>query len=160
MRTKLFALGLALTLAAGSITPAAAQDASTRGNWGAVQSLTSGQKVVVSTDSGDKFTGRFARANDTSLTITRDGREMAIARTDIGSVSYPGGTSRGKGALVGAGIGGGAGLGFGVVFYQTGNGEFVKSVIPGFALLGAGIGAGIGAAFGMGKRDVRIYEAP
>ncbi len=160
MRTKLFALGLALALAAGAATPAAAQDASVRGNWSAVQALTSGEKVVVRTDTGDKFTGRFARANDTSLTITRDGREMPIARGDIGSVSYPGGTSRAKGALVGAGIGGGAGLGFGVGFYQSGHGEFVKSVIPGFGLLGAGIGAGLGAAFGMGKRDVRIYEAP
>ena len=156
MRTKIFALGLALLLAAGTVTPAAAQATSTKGNWAAVQALASGEKVVVRTDTGGKFTGRFARATDAALTITRDGREMTIARGDIGSVSYPGGTSHAKGALVGAGIGGGAGLGFGVGFYQSGNGDFVKSVIPGFAALGAGIGA----AFGMGKRDVRIYQAP
>ena len=159
MRPKLFALCLALATALAQVGTAAAQGVSTKGNWSAVQALASGEKIVVRTDTGDKFSGRFSRANDTSLTITRDGKEMAIARGDIGSVSYPGGTSHGKGALVGAGIGGGAGLGFGVFFYQSGNGDFVKSVIPGFALLGAGIGAGIGAAFGMGKKDVPIYEA-
>jgi hypothetical protein len=158
MRAIIFALTLSLLLAPAA--PAFAQERASSREWSAVQALSSGEKIVVRTDTGDKFTGRFNRATDTSITITRDGKEMSIARTDIGSVSYPGGTSRTKGALVGAAIGGGSGLGFGIFFYESGHGDFVKEVIPGFAVIGAGIGAGIGAAFGMGKKDVRIYEAP
>ena len=158
MRAIIFALTLTLLLATPA--PAFAQERASSRDWSAVQALTSGEKIVVRTDTGDKFTGYFSRANDTSLFITREGREMSFARTDIGSVSFPGGTSRTKGALVGAAIGGGSGLGFGIFMYQAGNGDFVQGVMPASALLGAGIGAGIGAAFGMGKRDVRIYEAP
>lgn len=157
MRAFIFALSLTILLAHAA--PARAQkerDASR--DWSAVQGLTADEKIVVRTDYGDKFTGRFVRANDSSLVIKRDGKEMSIARNDVRSVSYPGGKSRSKGALVGAAIGGGSGLGFGLGIYSSQ--ARIPQLIPGFAAAGAGIGAGIGAAIGMNKRDVRIYEAP
>ena len=160
MRARIFALGLALTVALAGIAPAAAQDASGAGTWAAVQALTAGEKVVVRTKDGERKTGRFDSATDLQLVITRDGRKVAYARDQIRLVQINRGTSRGKGALVGAAIGGGGGLGIGIGVYEAAEGDFVGAVIPVLAVIGAGVGAGLGALIGKGHKNVTIYEAP
>ncbi|HEX7177667.1 MAG TPA: hypothetical protein VF240_20580 [Pyrinomonadaceae bacterium] len=161
MRARMFALGLALTVALAGITPAAAQDATARtSDWRAVQALTAGERVVVKTTDDGRKTGRFDSANDLQLVITRDGRRVTYARDRVRLVQINRGTSRGKGALLGAAIGGGGGLAIGAGVYDSADGEFIGSIVPVIALVGAGIGAGIGALFGKGSKNVTIYEAP
>lgn len=160
MRARMFALGLALTVALAGIVPAAAQDASGVGTWAAVQALTAGEKVVVKTKDGARKTGRFDSATDLQLVIMRDGRQVAYARDQVRLVQINRGTSRGKGALVGAAIGGGGGLAIGTGVYESAEGEFIGAVIPVIAVIGAGIGAGLGALIGKGNKNVTVYEAP
>ena len=160
MRVRMFALGLALTLALAGITPAAAQTAAGAGTWAAVEALTAGEKLVVRTKDGARKTGRFDSATDLQLVITRDGRKVAYARDQIRLVQLNRGTSRAKGALLGAVIGGGGGLAIGIGVYESADGDFVGSIIPAIALVGAGIGAGIGALFPKGSNNITIYEAP
>ena len=160
MRARIFALGLALTVALAGITPAAAQDASSTGDWAAVRALASGEKVVVRTADAGRKTGRFDSADDLQLVITRGGRRVAYARDRVRLVQINHGTSRAKGALVGAAIGGGGGLAIGGGIYDSADGDFVGAFVPAVALVGAGIGAGIGALFGKGSKNVTIYEAP
>ena len=59
MGVRMFALGLALTVALAGFTPAAAQTAAGAGTWAAVQALPAGEKVVVNGQ----------RAADGSLTV-------------------------------------------------------------------------------------------
>ena len=159
MRTKIFALGLTLLLASGGAAPAAAQDASARGNWAAVQSLQAGEKLVVKTVDGRRETGRFESANDLLLIVERGGRKVAYERDRVRLVQINRGKSRAKSAALGAAIGGG-GLAIGAGIYDAADGDFVGAFIPAVALIGAGIGAGIGALIPKGNKNVTIYEAP
>lgn len=160
MLSRFITLALLLALTLTHTTPSFAQtQTAAGGSWSAVQALTPGEKVVVRTKEGQKLEGRFEEASEHALVIKRDGETTSVERARIWRVSHKGGTSRSKGALVGAAIGGGAGTGFGGWLYQQGHGEFVKGVIPMGSLVGAGIGAGIGVAFGMGKKDIIVYEA-
>ena len=160
MRVRLFALGLALTVALAGVTPAAAQGTPTTGNWAAVQALTAGERVVVKTTDDGRKTGRFDSADDLQLVITRGGRRVAYARDRVRLVQINRGTSRGKGALLGAAIGGGGGLAIGAGVYDSADGEFIGAIIPVIAVIGAGIGAGLGALIGKGSKNVTVYEAP
>ena len=160
MRVRMFALGLALTLTLAGVTPAAAQDASAKGNWAAVEALTAGEKLVVKTKNGERKTGRFDSANDLQLVVTRDGRRVAYARDQIHLVQLNRGTSRSKGALVGAAIGGGGALAISGGIYDASDGDFVDAFVPVITLMGASIGAGIGALLGKGNKNVTVYEAP
>jgi hypothetical protein len=161
MRHKVFALLVAFATFAAHTAPALASDDSQGppNRWEAVQNIGGGVKVVVRTKDGEKKEGHFENATDSVLVIRRDGKSLSFDRANVRRVSYKGGTSRAKGALVGAAIGGGAGAGFGGFFYGSGHGEFPASVVPGFAVIGAGIGAAFGGGFGMGKKDVTIYES-
>jgi len=161
MRVRLFALGLALAIATAGAPHAAAQDgARPTGDWRAVQALAAGEKVVVKTTDDGRKTGRFDSADDLQIVITRDGRRVAYARDRVRLVQINRGTSRGKGALLGAAIGGGGGLAIGAGVYESADGEFIGAIIPVIALIGAGAGAGIGALFGKGSKNVTVYEAP
>ena len=160
MRTKIFALGLALLLASGGAAPAAAQDASARGNWAAVQSLQAGEKLVVKTVDGRREAGRFESANDLLLIVERGGRKVAYERDRVRLVQINRGKSRAKSAALGAAIGGGGGLAVSAGIYDAADGDFVGAFIPAVALIGAGIGAGIGALIPKGNKNVTIYEAP
>ena len=108
MRNRLFALGLCLAVALALATPAAlAQKTQTRGDWPVVQALSPGEKIVVRTKDGDRFTGRFDNASDILLVFEDDGRKVSLARDSIRLVQLNRGKSRLKGILVGAAIGGG-----------------------------------------------------
>lgn len=165
MRHKIFALLVAAVVAAGSAAPALARSGELDdaqgppNNWAAVQNIGGGVKIVVRMKDGEKKEGHFENATDAVLVIRRDGKSMSFDRDKIRRVSYRGGTSHLKGALVGAAIGGGGGAGFGGVIYGMGHGDFPTAMVPGFGLIGAGIGAAIGGSLGMGKKDVTVYES-
>jgi hypothetical protein len=160
MRRRIFALALALSTLSSFLPHAASAQVKSepRGDWGAVQALERGEKIVVRLKEGDRFSGRFESATDLALNFRHDGRTVSFTRESILRVQLNRGTSRLNGALLGAAIGGAGGAGFGGYLYSLG--DFNTSTVPGFALLGAGIGAGIGAALGKGRKNVVVYEAP
>ncbi|HEX5706009.1 MAG TPA: hypothetical protein VFX96_01850 [Pyrinomonadaceae bacterium] len=163
MTHKIFALLIALaTFSAHAVTARANDLDEAQGppnRWEAVQAIGGGVKVVVRTKDGEKKEGHFENATDSVLVIRRDGKSVSFDRANVRRVSYKGGTSHKKGALVGAAIGGGSGAAWGGFMYGSANGEFPGFIIPGFSVIGAGIGAAIGGGLGMGKKDVTVYES-
>lgn len=162
MRTKLFALALALLVASAGAAPVAAQGgaaASPRGNWAAVEALTPGEKLVIKTKDGSRKSVRFASATDLLLVVTKDGRQVTYERDRLRLVQLNRGKSRSKSVALGAAIGGGGGAIFGAGVYEAADGDFVGAIVPIAALMGAGIGAGIGALFTKGNKNVTIYES-
>ncbi|MCA1636522.1 MAG: hypothetical protein LC802_23245, partial [Acidobacteria bacterium] len=156
-----FALGLFLVVTLAQTTPAAlAQGTQTRSDWAALQTLSPGEKIVVKTKDGDRFTGRFESASDILLVFEDDGRKVSLARDSIRRVQLNRGKSRLKGLLFGAAIGGGIGFAVGGALYFPNRGDIVGTTVPGATALGASIGAGIGAGFGKGNKNETIYEAP
>lgn len=160
MRTKLFALGLALVTAAATAAPVAAQDATAAsGNWAAVQALTPGEKLVIKTKDGARKSVRFHSATDLLLNVTKDGRQVSYERERLQRVQLNRGKSRSKSVALGAAIGAGSGAAVGGGVYASADGDFIGAIVPMFAAMGAGIGAGIGALFTKGNKNVTIYEA-
>ena len=160
MTNRLFALTLALLFTFTQAGTAAAKTPKApAADWSAVQTLSPGQKVRVSTRDGDRLKGRFESATDTDINFTEDGRKVTLRRDGIRRVEV-GRRNRLNGALLGAGIGGGAGLGIGFGLVAVGGTyHFDMTTIPTGAFVGAGIGAGIGAAVGLGTDYDTVYES-
>jgi hypothetical protein len=161
VRNRLFTLGLALAFAL-ALAPAraAAQTRRALDDWSAVQSLSSGQKLIVRTQDGDRLTGTFNSATDLLINFNDDGKKVSLTRASIRLVQLNRGKSRLNGALLGAAIGGGAALAIGGWAYSQAGGDFNGLVVYGPGLVGAGIGAGIGASLGKGNKNETVYEAP
>jgi hypothetical protein len=158
MTDRFFALTLALLFTlAPAATAAAETPKAPAADWSAVQTLSAGDKVRVSTTDGDRLKGRFESATDTDINFTEDGRRITLRRGHIKRVEI-GRRNRLRGALVGAGIGGGAGtgVGFGLVGASD---HFDMTTIPTGAFVGAGIGAALGAAVGLGTDFETVYES-
>ncbi len=161
MRNRLLALGLFFAVALAQAPAAFAQTSSTTGgDWGAVQALSPGQKIVVRMKDGDRFSGRFDNATDLLLVFTKDGRQVSFARDSIYRVQLDRGKSRKRGLLWGLALGGGIGFGIGGALYFPHRDDIIGTTVPAFTALGAGIGAGIGGGFGKGNKNETIYEAP
>ncbi len=157
LKIKFYALCMSLVFALAPLTHAVAQTTNGQGNWSAVQTLSSGDKLNIEMKSGERIEGKFSSATDATLAVKQDGKSTTLDRADIRRVSRTHGSSRTKWALIGAGVGGGAGAGAGG--YAIARGSENVGFIPGGAALGAAIGAGIGAAIGKSKRSVVIYES-
>ena len=157
MRNRFFALGLALFLTLAHNAPALAATPAPAADWSAVQTLSPGEKVAVSTKDGDRLKGRFDSATETDINFTHEGRRVTLRRDSIRRVEV-GRKSRWKGALLGAGIGGGAGAGIGTGLLAASD-HFDYTIISAGTAIGLGIGAGIGAAVGLGTDYSTIYQA-
>jgi hypothetical protein len=134
-----FALSFALIAAEarGQITG----DASLDMQWRAVKALTSGELVKVRLLKTAVISGAIVSCTETALTVTENGRQMNIARSDIRELKVKGGKRLRKG-LLGAAIGGTSGIAIIAIAdgaLTDGNGMSGKYA----ALLGA-VGAGIG----------------
>ena len=108
MRDRLFALGLALLFTLAQTAPALAATPKPSADWASVQALSTGEKVAVITNDGDRLKGRFGSATDTDIIFTHEGSKVTLRRDSIKRVEV-GRKKRLAGALVGAGLGGGAG---------------------------------------------------
>jgi hypothetical protein len=64
---------------------------------------------------------------------------------------------KGRSTAIGVAVGAGIGMGTGAYLYSQG--DFVKSVVPAFALFGAGIGALVGWLAGFRSESLLIYAA-
>jgi hypothetical protein len=154
------AAGLALAFALSMSSPAAAQTRRAADDWSAVQSLSTGEKIVVRTKDGDRLTGRFDSATDLVINFTDGRKKISLTRESVRRVQIDRGNSRLRGTLVGAAIGAGAGFAVGAVLYFPYRDDMTAATVPGFTGLGAAIGAGFGAATGKGSKNDTIYEAP
>jgi len=158
MTNRFFALTLALLF---TFAPAAHVSAATpktpAADWTAVQTLSPGEKVRVSTKDGDRLKGRFESATDTDINFTEDGRRVTLRRDQIKRVEL-GHKNRWKGALLGAGVGGGSGAGAGAYLLSRTD-HLTMTAIPAGLAIGAGAGAAFGAAVGLGTDYETVYEA-
>ncbi|MDT5272692.1 MAG: hypothetical protein QOH49_4878 [Acidobacteriota bacterium] len=157
MTNRFFALALALLF---TLTPVAHVSAATTpepADWSAIQTLSPGEKVRVSTKDGDRLKGSFDSATDTDINFTHDGHRVTLKRDSIKRVEI-GRSNRLRGALVGAAIAGGAGAGTGT-FLLSRTDHLTMTAIPAGLAIGAGAGAAVGAALGLGTNYETVYEA-
>ena len=157
MTNRLFALALALLFTFSLSAPAAAATPEPAADWSAVQTLSPGEKVRVSTKDGDRLKGRFESATGADINFTHDGRTVTLRRDSIRRVEV-GHKNRWKGALLGAGVGGGAGAGTGAALLSRTD-HLTMTAIPAGLAIGAGAGAAFGAAVGLGTDYETVYEA-
>lgn len=127
-------------------------------SWAAVQQLKTNERLVVKQKNGKELKGLMIEATDTTLTIDRDGKPVAIARDDVRRVSViERKAEKGKYALIGAGIGAGTGTAIGYAAYDP-HGDNEVYIFMG-SLIGVGTGALGGFLFGQGKRKrTMIYS--
>jgi hypothetical protein len=157
MTNRLFALALALLFTLAPVAHVSAKTPEPAADWSAVQALSPGEKVRVSTRDGDRLKGRFESATDTDINFTHDGHRVTLRRDTIKRVEV-GRSDRLKGALVGAAVAGGAGAGAGTYLLSRTD-HLTESAIPAGLAIGAGTGAAVGAALGLGTSYATVYEA-
>lgn len=158
MKRKAIPLLLVFVLLSTQAPLAFGQQSSTN-NWTAVQQLGTNERLVVKQKSGKELKGLMIEATDTTLTIDRDGKPVSIPRADVRHVYViEGKASKGKWALIGAGIGAGAGTGIGYAKYSPNVDDSELFIAMGL-LIGAGAGAVGGLFFGQSKRKrVMVYS--
>ena len=129
-------------------------------DWSAVQQIKTNAKLIVKQKNGKEIKGSMIEANDTTLTIDRDGKPFAIARSDVREVSVrTGKAEKGKWAAIGAGIGAGAGAGIGFTKYRSNWDDYEIYPVMGL-LIGTGVGAVSGFVFGQSRRKRElVYSA-
>lgn len=159
MKHKAIPLVLVLALLSAHAPLAFAQQSASINNWSAVQRLGTNERLVVKQKSGKELKGLMIEATETTLTIDRDGKPVAIPRADVRRVYViEGKASKGKWALIGTGIGAGVGTGIGYAKYSPDTDDSELYIAMGF-LIGAGAGAVSGLLFGQGKRKrVMVYS--
>jgi hypothetical protein len=86
MRIKPLSLCLVFALWASQLPVAFGQQANSN-DWSAVQKIKTNAKVIVRQKNGKEIKGSMIEANDSTLTIDRDGKPFAISRTDVREVS-------------------------------------------------------------------------
>jgi hypothetical protein len=157
MTNRLFALALALLFTLAPAATASAKTTPAPADWSAIQTLSPGEKVRVSTKDGDRLKGRFESATETDINFTEDGRTVTLRRDRIKRVEV-GHKNRLNGALLGAGVAGGAGAGAGAYLLSRTD-HLTMTAIPAGLVIGAAAGAAFGAAFGLGTDYETVYEA-
>lgn len=163
MKHKTLPLLLVVFLLSGQSSWAVAQQAAPQtgssNSWTSVQQIGTDEKIVVKRKDGKEIKGRMIEASETTLTIDRDGKPLAIARDDVRRVHViTGKAEKGKWALIGAGIGGGAGTGIGAIKYSP-LVDDSELFIPLGLMVGAGVGAVTGMLIGRGKRKRELVYA-
>ena len=159
MKRKFFSLLVAATLLAASLPVAFAQTAN-RG-WSTVQSMPVDERLIVKQKDGKTIEGKMIEANDSNLTLSRNGKVVNIARDSIQQIQHSKGkAAKGKWALIGTGIGAAAGAGIGATRVSSDHDDS-EIWIPVGAIYGAGFGALGGLIFGASRRNrTVIYLAP
>jgi hypothetical protein len=151
MKSKSLPVLLAVVLLLTQVPIAFGQ--STTSDWHAVQQIKTDAKLIVKQKDGKEIKGRMIEANDTTLTIDRNGKPFSIARTDVRQIYVTTGRAeKGKWSAIGAGIGAGAGTGIGAIKYSPDSDDSGIYVTMGL-LIGTGVGAVSGLLFGQSKRS-------
>jgi hypothetical protein len=153
---------LVLVLLASLILPSVASAQSApAGDWGALNSVTTGSKLVVKLKDGKSVEGKLSGVSDTALSLTVKSKPVDLKREDVQSVHRIEGKSATKATLIGLGVGAGAGAAIGAA--GSGNDNFDKFdqvATAGLAVVGAGVGALTGYLIGHhGSKRILVYES-
>lgn len=147
------------TLIAGQGTKGSTQAS---GDWSAINSVPSGDKLSVKLKNGQTVEGKFASSSNDVLSLTVKGKSMDVKKDEVLSVYHVTGNSATKATLIGLAVGAGGGTAIGLAG-SGGNDGFEKidhAVTAGLAVIGAGAGATIGYLIGRKSRKrVLIYQA-
>jgi hypothetical protein len=151
---------LLVSLFLASYSPLALAQQVSSNDWAVVRQLRTNEKLVVKKMDGKELKGEMIEASDTALTIDRDGKPLSIPRSDVRQVYVISGkASKGKWALIGAGIGAGAGTGIGATKYRSDRDDYEIYIYMG-TLIGTGVGAVSGFLFGQSRRSRDlVYDA-
>ncbi|HEV7890986.1 MAG TPA: hypothetical protein VGP08_10115 [Pyrinomonadaceae bacterium] len=155
---------LVLLLAAALLLPsvASAQNSSASSDWAALNTVTSGSKLVVKTKDGRSYEGRLSGVSDAALSLSVKDKPVELKREDVQSVYRIGKNSATKATLIGMGVGAGAGAAIGVAADSSSDGfeKIDHAVTAGLTVVGAGVGALTGYLIGRGgSKRTLIYEA-
>ena len=155
---------LVLVLLASLILPAGASAQSATapsGDWAALNSITTGSKLVVKLRDGKSVEGKLSGVSDSALSLTVKSKPVDLKREDVQSVYRIEGKSATKATLIGMGVGAGAGAAIGAA--GSGNDNFDKFdqvATAGLTVVGAGVGALTGYLIGRGgKKRILVYES-
>ena len=128
-------------------------------DWAAVQRINTNEKLFVRQKSGKEVKGRMIEANESVLTIDRDGKPMSVPRGEVREIYIvEGKATKGKWALIGAGIGAGAGAGIGAAKVSPDHDDS-EIWVPMGLMIGAGSGAVSGFLFGQTTRKRTLVYA-
>src|SRR5687768_7955069 len=86
--TAIMAIVLTVTVLTSTMSPAVYAQQSARGDWAAVRSLGTDENVSVKLKDGKKVSGKFSSANDSELTIIRNGKQQVITKDTIAQVHH------------------------------------------------------------------------
>jgi len=158
--TRKFLTPLIVFLLLSTHAPLAFSQQAASTDWTVVKQIRTNEKLFVRQKNGKEFKGEMIEATDTSLNIDRDGKPISIPRNEVRQVYVVSGkASKGKWALIGAGIGAGAGTGIGALKYDPNKDDYEIYIYMG-TLIGTGVGALSGLLFGQTRRSrVMIYDA-
>jgi hypothetical protein len=159
MKHKPLSLLLVLLFLSSQAPLTFAQQASSN-DWTVVKQLKTNARLVVKRNDGKEIKGEMIEASDTTLTIDRDGKPFSIPRNEVRQVQViEGKASKGKWALIGAGIGAAAGTGLGALKYDPNKDDYAIYIYMG-TFIGTGVGAVSGLLFGQTKRSrTMVYDA-
>lgn len=157
MKIKMFSLLLAGVMLIAQIPLVLAQGNARQ--WSAVQAIAVDERLIVKQKDGKSVEGKMIEASETNLTISRDKKVVNISRDNIQEIYHSTGkASKGKWALIGAGVGAGVGGGIGATKYSA-DSDDSEIYIPIGIMIGAGSGAVGGLLFGASKRKrTLIYQ--
>jgi len=160
MTTKLFSLTLTILLLLSQPSFLLGQAVDQQRDWAAVQSLSTGVRLLIETKDGKRLKGKLSNASAATIALTRNNRTENLNKDDIQKIYELGGGSRAKstaiGAALGAGVGGG---GAAILLAATGGSDDTTGIIGKGVLIGAGVGAVMGLVVGKGSRRILIYES-
>jgi hypothetical protein len=154
IHTHILALMLVFAPVVAAGAPVQALD-----QWNIVVAIPIGEKLLIEMKDGKRVKGAMGSVSSDSVSITDANKTTVHDRDDIKRIYRLVGRSRGKSALIGAGVGAATGGGIGLILYLPNRDDIVGWVVPSFAAIGTGIGAGIGAVFGKGQKRVLVYQA-
>jgi hypothetical protein len=156
---------LVIVLLASLILPAGASAQSTTapsGDWAALNSVTTGSKLVVKLRDGKSVEGKLSGVSDAALSLSVKSKPVDLKREDVQSVYRIEGKSATKATLIGMGVGAGAGAAIGLAGSSQSDGfdKIDHAVTAGLTVVGAGVGALTGYLIGhRGSKRILVYEA-
>ena len=130
-------------------------------SWSAVQAIDVDERLIVKQKDGKTIEGKMIEANETNLTLSRNGKVVNISRDNIQQIQHSKGkAAKAKWAAIGTGIGAAAGMGIGATKYSANRDDSEIWIGVGM-VFGAGAGALTGMLIGASQRKRElIYQAP
>ena len=163
-RNKLTISFVVASILLSSVTLAAQElKSATSGDWSRLNTVTTGNKLVVKLKNGKSVEGKLSGVSDTLLSLSVKEKSLELKREDVLSVYQIMKKSAAKSTLIGLGVGAGAGAALGAAGGDSNDGwVFIskKQAAAGLGVLGAGVGALTGYLIGRGgHKRVLIYQA-